>query len=67
MGVSRVITHEAYVVQWQRRDGRWLDQIEAADLPQAREELAYWSARTIVGGRWRIIHRVTATGETVVE
>lgn len=65
-------TTEEYVVQrqWLRRGTivEWVDYYRATvDLDEARELLSLGESQSGFSGPWRIIHRVTAVVETVVD
>lgn len=63
-------THETYVVQWQRyNDKSWVDQDSYEDVDAARAMRDFFASvsRGFHDGPWRIIHRVTAIVEKVVE
>lgn len=58
-----------YVVQHQwRGSDEWLDQFKDLDLDLAREHFRHAALYSPPSrGSWRLIHRVTAIVETVVE
>lgn len=65
-------TTEVYVIQRQWVEGlrgpEWIDyRYQTADLAEAREMFKAASADKMHVGPWRIIHRVTAVVETVID
>lgn len=56
----------AYIIQWQRQDGTWTDQVIAVSLLKAHEEFDLLATPPLYASRWRIIHRATTVTETEI-